>query len=706
MKKILSVCILALSLLSTLSAATYTYSGSGDPGVLTNWNNTVGGGNPSNFTTANDVFNFPTGTNAAFSTGITLGAVTFNLQGTATVNFSSNITMIATAAIAKVIVGDNTGSATATIPSTVTISGQTSTIYVAWQIKDASTLYYGTASTFYPFTGTPGSPTSNIVFNGTAAQTILNNTTNYAYGNIELNNTAGLTGGGFQTYYNVTLTRGTITAPRTCAIKGNVYRNGTTQTGSYNLGSATTLTFSGTTAQTVDASGLNSANTVVINNAQGVTVNTGTLTARAGYTFTSGVLTMASGTGLTLGTSSTGVTFAGTPGAGNQIDATQATVTLSGSTGYTLPANSFVNNTVRNLTVNTKDLATNVTLNNNLIVNNTLTFTSGTLVSNGFLNVSSATVTSNSANAYTIPANSFVNNTIKNLRVNNNKKTLISSTDIVFAPLGVLQVDSIGNSTDILLNATGQNITLDNTDTLKVSFGFNFDPSVGTSITLANAALITGSFYTNTVNITKGNTTYLASISYPDNNKIVITITGLLPLNLLGFNASKIETGIKLNWLTANEFNTSHFIIERSINGLTDFIQVGNVVALGSGNNTYSYVDINPLAGNNYYRLVCFDKNGSFTYSKILVARKDASSVLKLQVTPNPSVSNFIVTYPKSLSGSAIKISTTSGQVLKYISLAEGSTQISIARDFLQSGTYIVTLTNGSKAESCFLMLQ
>jgi len=370
-------------------AATYTYSGSGDAGVLTNWNNTVGGGNPSNFTTANDVFNFPTGTNATFSTPITLGAVTFNLLGTANVSFSSNITMIATAAISKVIVGDNTGSATATIPSTVTISGQTSTINVAWKVNDASTLYYGTASTFYPFTGSgaPGSPTSTIVFNGTAAQTILNNTFSITYGNIELNNAAGLTGGGFQTYYNVTLTRGTITAPRSCSIKGNVYRNGTTQTGSYNLGSATTLTFSGTTAQTVDAGGLSNPNEIILNNAQGVTVNTGTLTARAKYTFTAGVLTMASGTGLTFGTSSAGVTFAGTPGAGNQIDATQATVTLSGSTGYTVPANSFVNNTVRNLTVNTSALATTATLGGSLGVSGILTLTRGTLTTSGYLSL-------------------------------------------------------------------------------------------------------------------------------------------------------------------------------------------------------------------------------------------------------------------------------------------------------------------------------
>jgi hypothetical protein len=88
-----------------------------------------------------------------------------------------------------------------------------------------------------------------------------------------------------------------------------------------------------------------------------------------------------------------------------------------------------------------------------------------------------------------------------------------------------------------------------------------------------------------------------------------------LPLTLLNLyvNLSSNKYVI-LNWQTAQEINTSHFIIERSANG-TDFSSIGKVSASGNNSITkdYLYTDTKPAKGTNYYRLKMVDADGIFT---------------------------------------------------------------------------------------------
>jgi hypothetical protein len=96
-----------------------------------------------------------------------------------------------------------------------------------------------------------------------------------------------------------------------------------------------------------------------------------------------------------------------------------------------------------------------------------------------------------------------------------------------------------------------------------------------------------------------------------------ITVSGVVPLNLLSFDAFKNKNTVSLKWKTTNEINTSHFDIERSSNGI-NFTKIGNVQALNiSGTNDYSYEDLQPLKSINFYRLKQVDIDGSFKHSNI-----------------------------------------------------------------------------------------
>jgi hypothetical protein len=109
-----------------------------------------------------------------------------------------------------------------------------------------------------------------------------------------------------------------------------------------------------------------------------------------------------------------------------------------------------------------------------------------------------------------------------------------------------------------------------------------------------------------------------------------------LPQQLLTFTGSLQNDATLLKWESANEVNTSHYVVERSANG-TDFNSIGTVAAKGNSSNSYLYIDnnaANQLSPVLYYRLRLVDLNGSFTYSKVISV--NFSTSYSLFIYPNP----------------------------------------------------------------------
>lgn len=165
----------------------------------------------------------------------------------------------------------------------------------------------------------------------------------------------------------------------------------------------------------------------------------------------------------------------------------------------------------------------------------------------------------------------------------------------------------------------------------------------------------------------------------------------VLPLNLLHFNAVKNKTDVQLSWQTANEINTSHFIVQRSANGRI-FNNLGRVEAKNiSGNNNYSLNDGSPADGVNFYRLQVVDIDGKTTYSsiiKIVVAGKN-----DLQVFPNPAKN--IITISGLQNRGTIKIIAADGKLVKQIEVAGNTLKIDVST--LAKAFYILQYNDGGK---------
>ncbi len=111
----------------------------------------------------------------------------------------------------------------------------------------------------------------------------------------------------------------------------------------------------------------------------------------------------------------------------------------------------------------------------------------------------------------------------------------------------------------------------------------------------------------------------------------------VLPLTIDQFNGAYNNGFIQLKWTTFTEINMDHFDIERSTDG-TDFRQIGRVMATGnsSQNIKYSFMDILVEKGSNFYRLAMIDKDGNYTYSKVITISVEVKGISVLVVYPNP----------------------------------------------------------------------
>ncbi len=115
-----------------------------------------------------------------------------------------------------------------------------------------------------------------------------------------------------------------------------------------------------------------------------------------------------------------------------------------------------------------------------------------------------------------------------------------------------------------------------------------------------------------------------------------LTATSPLPLQFINYSIiSRNEKSVENIWTTANEINVLHFNIQRSING-KDFITIGEVNAKNKTNNEYSYLDNQPILGDNYYRIESIDKDGKISYSETKkIAISNSSS--NINIYPNPA---------------------------------------------------------------------
>ena len=152
----------------------------------------------------------------------------------------------------------------------------------------------------------------------------------------------------------------------------------------------------------------------------------------------------------------------------------------------------------------------------------------------------------------------------------------------------------------------------------------------------------------------------------------------------------------QLNWNTLTEGDLDHFEIERS-NDASNFEGIGRTTANGNSSSVidYAYLDITAKRGMNYYRLKMVEKDGHFTYSKVVAVNSELKGVSLLLVYPNPFGNKV-----------QVQIEATKKQEVVIRVIANNGAVIREQRESVEEGKSVIVVRNVAELPGGIYQLQ
>ncbi len=111
----------------------------------------------------------------------------------------------------------------------------------------------------------------------------------------------------------------------------------------------------------------------------------------------------------------------------------------------------------------------------------------------------------------------------------------------------------------------------------------------------------------------------------------------VLPVTIINLKGIYENGKGKLTWTSVTEINANYYEVQRSQDGAS-FVSLGRVNAKGNSSVAidYAYFDNLIASGFNYYRLKMVDKNGTFTFTNIVLITVNIKGITITGIYPNP----------------------------------------------------------------------
>lgn len=172
----------------------------------------------------------------------------------------------------------------------------------------------------------------------------------------------------------------------------------------------------------------------------------------------------------------------------------------------------------------------------------------------------------------------------------------------------------------------------------------------------------------------------------------------VLPIGEVTVDAKAVGRGAEVQWTTTFERGSSHFVIERSLDGFA-FSAVGTHDASGRTDapTSYSFMDREAFAGLNYYRIQSVGTDGTIQYSPV------TSVVLThgndFVVAPNPVSDGASLLLKVPLAGKiTVRTLDASGRLVheQFAALEESDQRLDLRWPVLDAGAYILLVLDSS----------
>lgn len=165
-----------------------------------------------------------------------------------------------------------------------------------------------------------------------------------------------------------------------------------------------------------------------------------------------------------------------------------------------------------------------------------------------------------------------------------------------------------------------------------------------------------------------------------------------LPIELLSFSGANHGSMNLLQWATASEQDSKHFIVERSADG-GQFQPILFMDAAGNSSSVIDYAakDAEPLQGINYYRLRSTDVDGSEELSDVIaVSAMDPNGIA---LHPNPANDLLTVSGDPAADGARYSIYSMTGKEVLSGAITERRVEVAV----LVSGLYLLQVRRAGR---------
>ena len=195
-----------------------------------------------------------------------------------------------------------------------------------------------------------------------------------------------------------------------------------------------------------------------------------------------------------------------------------------------------------------------------------------------------------------------------------------------------------------------------------------------------------------------------SDVAFVAYNSNALSVNLILPTKLTSFTGKRSADGIRLNWQTVSENNTSKFIVERSLDGSL-YTNIGTVNAAGNSNTRLNYDFLAPdWDGRSLYRLKMLDLDGKISYSSVISVNTNAAANTQMTAYPNPAKTFTTIRHPQTAANNNIKLYNTNGILVNQVKATNNETRLDLTT--LAKGTYYAIMTTPAGSMATSLIVQ
>ena len=184
---------------------------------------------------------------------------------------------------------------------------------------------------------------------------------------------------------------------------------------------------------------------------------------------------------------------------------------------------------------------------------------------------------------------------------------------------------------------------------------------------------------------------------------MLVSSSAVLPVSLLSFTGTALNSYNELKWKTASEQNTDKFIVEYSTDGI-HFNFAGQVTASNNpSGSSYTYQHAINTPGRTYYRLQTINTDGSARYSAIIVVGENGDKDIRIYPTV---ISNSKLELITSTPVEMVRVVDAGGREVYRSNTGGRQGYFSVQLPSLPAGIYLVAIQSRTFTKTEKIIIQ